>query len=278
MTQKITNGGYAFADVSPKSREQDVTITPDAASHHENADKVTHPAFGRVSAQRVQGMANLADVNYPQQHYVTLRISTSSLRRNLSRDWWHTERELIEVAMSEVQWAQMLAGMNTEGSVCTITRSNPAAMPPQGLVAALPGRLSDAESHKKEAQFAADKAMAKVSEAEAALRDLLNGTGSITKGKLSAILDTLVSGRRSATENLPFVVDSAIESIEEDVGRARAEVSAFIGHAMQELGKETIGKALAAAHARGEDPTQVLMNVIAPPRPDEIEDAHGDKT
>lgn len=108
------NAGFAFADTSPKSREQDVEVTViDSPGYEKGSVKVTHPAFGRIKASRVSGQTVLAGIDYPQAHYITLTISTATLNRNLSRDWWFTDREVIEVSMSETQWAQMLSAMNT---------------------------------------------------------------------------------------------------------------------------------------------------------------------
>ena len=268
----MRTAGYAKA----QGREQDPLVEPSPHSHHDkDAVRVRHPAFGMVKASRRQGQSNLFGVDWPQQHFVTLTISTAVLDRNLSRDWAMADREVVEIALSEVQWAQMLTGMNTEGVQCTIERLAVPKGMPVGMIPTLPPRLSDAENHKAEIQAAADRAMEQTREAEAMLRQLINAPGSITKGKLNEILSKLNAGNRSATDTLPFVADSAQEAISENVVRAQSEVSAFLDYATSRLGEQAMGALLAHEARQGRDPQAVLMNAIAPVVQDEADAPRG---
>lgn len=259
----MRTAGYAKA----QGREQDPLVEPSPHSHHDpDAVRVSHPAFGMVKASRVSGQGNLFGVDWPQQHYVTLTISTAVMDRNLSRDWTHAQQQVIEIALSEVQWAQMLTGMNTEGVQCTIERLAVPRGMPVGMIPSLPPHLSDAENHKAEVQAAADRAMEKTREAEAMLHTLMAGTGSITKTKLAEVLSVLRAGNREATDTLPFVADSAREAIAENVVRAKSEVSAFISHATNQLGERAVGAMLAYEASQGRDPQAALMDALAPAR------------
>jgi hypothetical protein len=81
----------------------------------------THPAYGQVSVSNVSGGIYLYGSDFHHQNYVALRINRSELNRNLSNDWPHAREELVEIAMSESQWATLVSSMNRgEGVQCTL--------------------------------------------------------------------------------------------------------------------------------------------------------------
>lgn len=83
-----------------------------------------HPAFASISVSHVSGHANLYGSDFSHQHYVTVTIHTSELRRDLARDWHFDRKELIEVAMSEAQWATFVSTPNRQGPCCTLRSFN----------------------------------------------------------------------------------------------------------------------------------------------------------
>lgn len=260
----MRSAGYAKA----QGREQDPIVSASPHSFRDADDiRVTHPAFGKVRAARVSGTTNLFGVDYPQQHYVTLEIKTAVLDRGLSRDWVHAQTEVIEIALSEAQWAQLLTGMNTEGVECTIQRLAAPKGFPMGMVPAIPPRASEAEQHKAEVAETARKVTEKTREAEARLRELLSGSGSIRKGDLNEVLGLLSAGNRAATDSMPYVVGSACEAIDENAVRGKSEVNAFLAHATQQLGERAVGAMLAYEASQGRDPKAALIDYIAPKAP-----------
>jgi hypothetical protein len=82
-----------------------------------------HPSFGLVSISRVSGSRRLFESPFEHQHYITLSIS----RADRSRTDLHYNHimpcgEIVEVAMSEVQFAQMVTSLNMGvGTPCTIS-------------------------------------------------------------------------------------------------------------------------------------------------------------
>lgn len=86
-------------------------------------EEIEHPAFGMIHASRISGQRNLFMVDYPQGHFVRLTIAPATLIRDLSNDWVHSRAyPLIEVDLSEVQWARMISSMNTTGVPCTLNQ------------------------------------------------------------------------------------------------------------------------------------------------------------
>src|SRR5437868_8231795 len=84
-----------------------------------------HPAFGMIGASRVSHSppgAVLFDSDVQHQHYVVVRVRTAARRRDLNRDYLYADQQIVEVAMSEAQWASFVSSMNTgDGVPCTLT-------------------------------------------------------------------------------------------------------------------------------------------------------------
>lgn len=87
-------------------------------------DDERDPSFGVVSISRVQGQRRLFDSPFEHHHFITLSIRRAyRTRTNLHSDYIGDGEELIEVAMSEVQFANMITSLNVGGGTpCTIAR------------------------------------------------------------------------------------------------------------------------------------------------------------
>src|SRR3546814_5396409 len=58
---------------------------------------------------------------FPHQNFVSIRICRSSLNRDLSNDWHYGKDQMMEVNMSEAQWATFVSSMNVgSGTPCTL--------------------------------------------------------------------------------------------------------------------------------------------------------------
>jgi hypothetical protein len=84
--------------------------------------RTTHPCFAQIRASRVNGLTNLYDSDFQHNHFVSISIYRSELDRHLNRDWHHSRDELIEVNLSEAQWATFVSSMNVGcGVPCTLS-------------------------------------------------------------------------------------------------------------------------------------------------------------
>ena len=79
----------------------------------------SHPAYAQIRASRVSGSTNLYASDFNHSHFMTVTISKSEHHRHLSNDWYHEKGQLIEIAMSESQWAHFISSANVgSGSQC----------------------------------------------------------------------------------------------------------------------------------------------------------------
>lgn len=184
-----------------------------------------HPAWALLGASRVQSSppgAVLFDSEVRHQHYVVVRLSRVSRKRGLHHDWLHGEGQVIELAMSEAQWASFVSSMNVgEGVPCTVLWEQGAAVP------GMPheSRLQESVA---EVRGAADEALAQVREAMEAY-----------KGKKTvANLRALEAAIANAPSNMAFAASSLTEHSENVVQKARADIEAMVTAKAKQLGLE----------------------------------------
>lgn len=175
-----------------------------------------HPAFGMIGAARVQsggGGAVLYDSDVRHQHFVTIRLSTGARRRQLSHDHLYPEQQLVEVAMSEAQWASFVSSMNVGSGVpCTVEFTAG-----EGKLPGIPYAPRLKES-MDEVRGAADRAASAVAEAFATYRE----------HKTAANLRTLQATIENMPANVAFAAESLSEHAENVVQKARADIEAMV--------------------------------------------------
>lgn len=186
-----------------------------------------HPAFAMISANRVTSShgASLFDSEIRHQHYVVLKISGATRKRDLQRDWIHDKTTpYIEVAMSETQWASMISSMNTSGTPCTLTWIG-SKLPGPGHIPSIPFAPRLALSIE-ETRDAARRMFRKVKEALAKVEE------KPTKANVRA-LRIAVDG---AEPNVRFASESLAEHAENTVAKAKADIEAMVDHRARQVG------------------------------------------
>lgn len=206
-----------------------------------------HPAYGMIRVARIHGGdAVLFDSDIRHDHSVVLSVRRASRSRDLHRDWIHASHklvdELVEVQMSEAQWASLVSSFNTEGVACTI-RSTMQEHTVPGLEFESRVGLSATETRN-----AAKRALASVEEAFAAVEEK----------PTKANLRTLKFAIANLPSNLKFAADSLTEHTENVVQKARVDIEAMVH---------------SAARAVGIDPVAVLTGSPFGERPAELEAA-----
>lgn len=177
-----------------------------------------HPAYGQIGASRVQGHAYLYGSDFNHQHFVTIRISESELNRGLSRDWAFARRELIEVSLSEAQWATFVSAMNVGSGVqCTLNHVMGDSRP--GIEAPTVRR----SQFQTEFNERLDDAMADLKKARKGIAD--SGMSQKQKKELIAHLDR---AECNLTSNLEFVGNQFSEHMETITEHAKVEVNAYV--------------------------------------------------
>jgi hypothetical protein len=188
-------------------------------------DEWAHPAWAMIGASRVSGGdAVLFDSDIRHNHYVVVRLRGATRRRSLHRDSLFAESRapIVEVAMSEAQWASFVSSMNVgDGVACTLRYREGQSIP--GLP--YESRLKESVD---EVRGAADKALERVREAFAKVEEKPN------KGNIRALRFAI----EGMPNNMAFAAESLTEHTENVVQKARADIEAMVVSKAQQLGLE----------------------------------------
>lgn len=197
------------------------TEKPTTTEHGDEA----HPAWGLIGASRVSSSppgAALFDSDIQHQHYVVVRLSRATRKRDLGHDWQHGAEQLIEVAMSEAQWASFVSTMNVgQGVPCTIERVGREDMPGVEYEPRLALSMGEVDN-------AAHKAMEEIQAAFDAYEE----------SKTKANRDRLKYAIQNAPANMGFAAKTLSKHAENVVQRARADIEAMVVSKAEQLGIE----------------------------------------
>jgi hypothetical protein len=190
-----------------------------------------HPAYGQIGASRWSGQRTLYGSDFKHQHFVTITIRRSELRRGLARDWPCGLDELIEVSLSEAQWAEFVSTMNSGlGTQCTIDFIGGVGRVPEIV------RTTDRRAQfSGEMKARAEKALGRLDK----LLKQLDGATIGRKQKEELIMAAKLA-RQDVVSDLPFVAQSFDEHIETGIARAKAEIHGYMQHVITRAGLAAI--------------------------------------
>jgi hypothetical protein len=201
----------------------------------------SHPSYGMVGVSHVQSNGTyLVGSEFKHHHFVTLKIYRAEKRRDLSREWWFGRKQVIEIALSEAQFIELMARPNMgDGVPCTLSY-----IEGEGDIPAPP--VPETEQDKFRADFKKD-AQQCVSEIDAAVNELNKAiaSGKIGKTQLKEISDKLKYAAKKVSDGIPFVAKSFEQRMETVTHHAKAEIEATVTNmairlgvdAMKEIGK-----------------------------------------
>ena len=196
-----------------------------------------HESYGVVTVHRISGRADLFDVSSPQQHFIALSIKRARRYRSLSSDRIHAKNELIEVYMSETQFARMLSSLGIGAGVpCTINRL-------QGTSMERPPPNDQGAKLKEDMRVSTEYVSNLLKDMSGQLQALTEGK-TVSKKAVREVQDRMYHARMEIDQNMPFVLDQATEQIEGAIAEARANIDAYQKHRAMELGLGVIQDAV----------------------------------
>lgn len=191
----------------------------------------THPAYGQILANHVSGSTWLYGSDFRHNNYMHITIFKSELHRGLSNDRHYGIKELIEVSLSEAQWAAFLSRPNHGcGTPCTLNHI-------QGeMVPQIPFINNRKVQYKNEAIDA-------VKEAQKSLKELKEMVANLkVSGKQREELRKKVEmAERDVASSVDFVAEEFGEFIEVQVERGKMEIEAYAAHVINRTGLEVLG-------------------------------------
>lgn len=203
----------------------------------EGTKKIEHPSFGTIALNRVSSTGTtLFDSPLKHQHFIKLSIHKATKHRHLNQDWVHADEELIEVHMSEVQFANFITSTGIGGGVpCTLSRFDGKGIPECPAEHSRETYENEVKEDLKELSQTL-KNLNKLVE-EIADKPRLN---SEDKAKLrEAARDAYMK----VSDSMPFLHQQFTEAMDKTVSQAKAEIVAHVHQVIQKAGLEKIADA-----------------------------------
>lgn len=210
-----------------KNTIEEIKITTDSSPM--KGEVHTHPAFAMIAAHRITGSIPLYGSDFNHQHFMGITISKGSMRRSLSNDWYSSENELIEVYLSEAQWATFVSATNTIGVPCTLQRFN------RNLTPQLPPPIKRIDQFKQESMKTMQEALTRIERLEQQIKET-----SLSKKSSAELLSSADSIRQSLAGSLPYVLTQFDKHMETTVEKAKIEINAYATHTIMQAGLDTI--------------------------------------
>ncbi len=204
--------------------------------------RTEHESFGTIRLSRCSGQHQLFGSAVDHHSFITLTICEAThIRSNLHYDRISAGKELIEVALSQVQLSEMLFNMNAgEGTPCTLMRrvvdNKYVSMKP-------PPATTKQEAYEEEFKKELKDLCGHMKELVAAARSL-EAKPTATKGDRKELTAKAEKALQDLECNMPFIIKMFNEKVEKVVTEAKGEIEAYAGHIVQQTGL----KALAEGH------------------------------
>lgn len=192
----------------------------------------THPSFGMVSISRVSGHKRLFESPFEHHHFITLSISHADrTRTDLHDNQIFPTKEIVEVAMSEVQFANMIASLNMgTGTPCTIHH-----LEGEMIEEPNPDQTKKTFAHEAKEHFTHLAAMAEE------LENLTNmKPADVKKEQRERMRFLALKMHQEVTSNMDFFHQRFQETMDKVVNVAKSEIDAHVLNVVQKTGLEAI--------------------------------------
>lgn len=193
-------------------------------------ERSTHPAFGCISAARVSGRSTLFGSEFEHQHTIRIRIHHAEEHRSLSRDQHFERRQIVEVELSEAQWATFVSSLNFGSGVqCTLRQIGGEMIPD------LPRPAKRADKFRQEARETLAGSLAALKELREEVERL-----QVSEKKRKELAWKIEVAERASGSSLEFVLNQFGEHMEATTEKAKTEVDAYILNAAVRAGLSAI--------------------------------------
>lgn len=200
--------------------------------------KRSHPSYGNLYFSRVSGSAILFDSELNHQHYVTLTISRAQLiEDNTGYRCWPTN-ELIEVCLSEVQFARAITSLNSgSGTPCTLHHINRQTMPKP------PRKRSLLEKHDERLNKFVKDHQDSIEPFIEMIAEWRSKKHRPTLKEMEELMKGLMRCSEYAKGNVEFAHELLVEAADEAVAIAKTEIDGYVHNAVVRTGLEQLKSA-----------------------------------
>lgn len=219
--------------------EEDEYLEMEEKDHPMQGVSYSHPSFCQIQASRVSGGAsNLYGSRASHQHKVAIRIFTS---KHIVEDYFQERffgdrKEIIEVEMTESQWATFISTMNVGmGTPCTLGRLQGERIPPPPIPVSHKEHFDEQVKDKyrkilKELNEKLNKALEQIDEMK------------ISNKMKESLKKNIALPFQHFESNSEFFVECMEEEKEKIVTTAKQEIEAAVTHARMNISQDSYGQ------------------------------------
>ncbi len=193
---------------------------------------IKHPSFGQLYFGRTTGgKQSFYGSELDQDHYITMEVGTSEIRRELTRDWYFSSGfPVIRVRMSSGQFAEAITSLNQGSGVpCTIEYVD------GKKVDDYPGSESRKEFVHRKFEDRMKMFATEIKQRQLKAKELVKKKA-LSKDDMHELQHTLEWMVNEITSNIPFFAKCFQETMDEVVYEAKTEVENAIQHKISVLG------------------------------------------
>lgn len=210
-----------------KARRKKVPVAETKRENNGGVETVReHPAFGTIGAYRFTSGGGIQLFGSPIKHHggVTIRICQAKEYYSLHRSWVHAGSEIVDVTLSESQWATFVSTMNVGSGVpCTVNHHQSGPLIPCPAIA----EQSWAQKRSSDIKATAEQHLAQLQEIARQFDELMKKP-TIRKGDLAEVQYLFLKAIHQAPGAYKFLADSVTEHTESLIESAKGEVTAFV--------------------------------------------------
>ena len=212
-----------------------------------------HPSYGILHIARTNGNSKRLFGSPLAAHYSTIRLSISKGKwiHGLQHDrYFGMNKDFVEIEMSAAQFAEAITSLNMgSGTPCTIRYVGGERVPNP------PDYATEAEHVRNNFKETLGKYTERAHEERKRIEKLTSKLSAKAQEEIRIALDVM---EQQLASNVPFVVDQFQEATTRVTTAAKAEVEAFVTHAVRAAGLQAIAEwqvaAAVAERQHDEDP------------------------
>lgn len=190
--------------------------------------------MGMISWSKTSGSARaLFGTEIDTANPIKLEISHAEENRELSKNWYFPKKQIVEIELSPIQWAEFLTSGNTSGVPCTIKYLNGERMSD-------PKPSTIMEDYNNEVEEHFDKFEESFDSVAETLKEQIDSNKPMGKKALEELLCKVEILRTNTVANVNFVKDSFKEDMNKIVTKAKSEFNAYVENRIHEIGIESI--------------------------------------
>lgn len=200
-----------------------------------------HPAYGTVEVSHPMGGSDVYfGSRVEHQSRVCVTINTGSLKRDLSNDWIHSEKLLLELEFTDAQWARFVSSHSGRATPCTFRRYPKGAL--ENGLEIVPGIAGDPDARPSFSEEMRETLRKEVADLRDAVKrmDAMLESGKLGKKELQDIRNNVARGAERVASNGGFVAEQFTEHMETVVSDARIEIEATMHNTIQTIGLDAV--------------------------------------